>query len=606
MLTAAAVTTRRWAQPKSVSGFEKVGLAFYPKFDDPQHATTLEVSAVDPVTLRLHQFKVEKKDGVWRIPSHYDYPAEASQRLAATATSLIGLTRESVVGRREIQHAQYGVLTPDASGEHPADSMGRRITLRDGQRQILIDYIVGNQSDAKRSEATAIEKSTGQTQNFFVRVPGEKETYRTSLKIDLSTRFCDWIHPDLLNLKTNDLRTIQFDNYRLEKRAVVRQGEMETQTVRVNSDSPWLSRGEQPDSWRLLDLDESRETMNTDKLAKLLAYLDQMAIVGVRPLLKYKGQLVLSDDFQLASIPELENDVQLYNALGGRLESELESMGFQVAIINPITKERGFVANNGAIQLTTQNGVHYSLYFGDVFVGEESSIEFAGVDPSQNTAASSETAESADREQRPALELNKNRYVAIRVSFDKSALGPPPSEPTEPKKLQKPSGYREWQTRQEKLKSAAKEKRNDDAPPIPDDLAPPSDDVFKAYETAKKPIRLSQSEIRTRLHDLCSRTQGIRATKNARSCQGKWVKRSIQSLVLHRSSQEPRKHCPHANRFGCPQGSERRSNQSTDSAGTTRIAIGPSESSNLPIVCISGTESIGEEASHLVQFISQI
>ena len=100
LLGVAAGATHWMTQPKPVAGFEKVGQEFFPDFEDSLAAQALEVMVYDEETDGLREFSVENKDGLWRIPSHHDYPAEAADRLARTATSVIGLTRESLVARR--------------------------------------------------------------------------------------------------------------------------------------------------------------------------------------------------------------------------------------------------------------------------------------------------------------------------------------------------------------------------------------------------------------------------------------------------------------------------------------------------------------------------
>ena len=508
---AGAMASHYWTRPQPVSGFEKVGQAFFPDFQDPKQAMSLEVSAIDQTTHQFRQFKVEQVDGTWCIPSHHNYPAEAADRLAQTATSLMGLARQAMAGRREIQHAQYGVVTPVANGEEDPEQMGRRITLRDAQGEILADYVVGKPVRDEKDATLLFGSKELPVPYYYVRVPGEKETYQTELQVELSTRFADWIHPDLLKITPDDLRFIRFDNYRLEKRATVNQaGQMTQQVVKIKRDAPQLRRGTEPDSWRLTDLDEAKEVMETSALQEFIEYLDTLAIADVQPLLRYQDHPMLTADFQLASIPELKNNPRLFDQIGAQLEAQLDSMGFQVAVVDSKTKQRGLVASNGAIEFTTFEGVHYVLYLGNAFVDENTDIELMAdapaTEPSEEEAAPADNdSESTTSDDDSANELQKNRYVAIRVSFDEAALrtslGPAPLEPSSPERPEKPEGYDEWKKEQDEKANAedddeGQEADNQDAPELPEDLESESesatdletdtDEAYQAYQTAKQ------------------------------------------------------------------------------------------------------------------------
>src|SRR4051794_8989214 len=89
LMGAAAIVDRvdRSSRPEA---FNDQGRKFFDDFD-PAACTTLEVFEYDPSTLSPLPFKATLKDGKWVIPSHYDYPADAKQRLVETATGVIGL-----------------------------------------------------------------------------------------------------------------------------------------------------------------------------------------------------------------------------------------------------------------------------------------------------------------------------------------------------------------------------------------------------------------------------------------------------------------------------------------------------------------------------------
>src|SRR5688572_6200932 len=73
--------------PRNVtpSAFSDLGEAFFPDFQDPNAATTLEVIEFDEATAAAKPFKVTNENGRWTIPSHHGYPADGKDRLAQTA-----------------------------------------------------------------------------------------------------------------------------------------------------------------------------------------------------------------------------------------------------------------------------------------------------------------------------------------------------------------------------------------------------------------------------------------------------------------------------------------------------------------------------------------
>ena len=135
-------------QPSDVAGFGDVGQEFFPDFDDVVKATSLSVVDYDSDQKESASFSVEQNDdGLWVIPSHHSYPAEAEDRLAKTATSLMGVRKSAVQSRSKDDWKRYGVVDPDASGAATAEERGTRLTLSDGSGNPLVDLIVGNEVD---------------------------------------------------------------------------------------------------------------------------------------------------------------------------------------------------------------------------------------------------------------------------------------------------------------------------------------------------------------------------------------------------------------------------------------------------------------------------
>src|SRR6516225_2574415 len=95
VLTGAAMVTSRDRAIRNET-FNDQGQPFFPDFKDPLACTDLEVVDFDPSTATASRFQVKFKDNKWVIPSHYDYPADAKDRLAKTASGVMDLTKDTV------------------------------------------------------------------------------------------------------------------------------------------------------------------------------------------------------------------------------------------------------------------------------------------------------------------------------------------------------------------------------------------------------------------------------------------------------------------------------------------------------------------------------
>jgi hypothetical protein len=457
-----AVFTHFATRPDSSKDFELVGQPFYENFTSAAQAKSLEVAALDPETSQLKQFSVAEKDGVWRIPSHYDYPAEAAERLATTATSVMGIDRESLVGRLSSDHERFGVVDPLGDEASDPEATGKRITLKDGDNEILADYIIGK--EAGEVEIPVAERAMQEgspDKYYYVRRPDEAQTYKVRLNVDLSTRFSDWIEPDLLKLQANQIRRINIDNYELQEQG----GLASRQIYKVEGDKLSLSRQEGFGKWNLDGLNDATEQLNDKRVTDIVNVLDQMKIVGVRPKFKYKDQLLLTPDLKVNQIPELEQNPREFTLAMAKLQNELSQRGFNF-IKNP---DLTLVSNGGELSVGTDEGVVYSLNIGKSVEGDESAIEIGSSDESgdskpdnseatestnadakNQTATADAASDSANSGNAPddestseesAATETKNRYLMIRVAFDESLLGEKPVAPTEPTKPVEPEGY---------------------------------------------------------------------------------------------------------------------------------------------------------------------
>ena len=442
VLAVAAWLTDRAMQPPDLSGFDLVGEPFYPKFDDPTRAARLRVAAYDALNERPEVFTVEKHGDLWRIPSHYDYPAEAKEQLAKTAASVIGIEREALASRRKADHVRLGVVDPLSDEEGTSGrGRGQRITLYDEAGNALVDLIIG-----RRVEEAGSESQDGE--QYYVRRADENQVYRTTLSINLSTKFSDWIEPDLLKLSTSDIVGLNVRLPIFEEKQVQTPLGVAVAEAYAGDEQFRLTREDGFAEWKLEGLDEKTEELDDGPVRDAVYALDDLEIVDVRP--KPPG---LRPD--LSFDPEYISDGQQWE----RLRQELRSKGY-VLTEDPQTRKRRLFSHQGELTVITDEGVVYYLNFGNQVSQTQKEIEVGGASSDDSSAenqdaqesetgqteASSDGDDSGD-DDKSETDSKPGRYLFVRVEFDADRIGPPPVAPEEP---EKPA----------ELKDAEKEEKN--------------------------------------------------------------------------------------------------------------------------------------------------
>jgi len=415
----AAIGVRFANRPPVVEGFSDVGQEFYPDFTDPLKATELSVVKYDPDLKEARSFSVKRReDGLWVIPSHHDYPAEARERLAKTAASLIGIRKVALQSRSKDDWARYGVEDPTATavgsveGSDEKDQVrGTRITLKDASTNSLVDVIVGK----------AVE---GREKHYYVRQPEKNPVFIAKMDADLSAKFSDWIEPDLLKVTQADIVKLIVDRYSVdEAQGAILQGE----TLVLDKDAT-------TSKWVLEGLNTETESLKDIPITDVTRNLDQLKIVGVRP--KPQG---LNADLTVS------REVAGNPLLRQVLQADMQRQGFYIA--RGQNDQVKLVSNEGELIAGTNNGVKYTLYFGEIARGSEKDIE-TGLNESKGDAAAEEAGSADDdskkgedgkSETSPAAtpdepESGPRRYLLVKVEYDESLLGPKPVEPTAPEK----------------------------------------------------------------------------------------------------------------------------------------------------------------------------
>ncbi len=269
LLTGAAFVTTR-DRTKIDIEFDDQGKPFFADFKDPLACTDLEVVEFEPSTATAARFRVMFKDKKWVIPSHYNYPADARDRLSKTAAAIMDLTKDTIRSNTGEEQESMGVIDPLDSKVSTLKGRGKRITLRDQSEKVLADLVIGD-------EIKGSERKDHPAQRY-VRVPGQKRIYGVNIKAEPSVRFADWIETNLLKLEAGKVRRVVFDSYKIQEnpnspgRLMLKQGEKATVT-RKDSAGPWTVDGTIP----------AEQELSEDKLRTMTDALGDLKIVGIRP-----------------------------------------------------------------------------------------------------------------------------------------------------------------------------------------------------------------------------------------------------------------------------------------------------------------------------------
>ena len=123
--------------------FDDQGQEYFPEFTDGAAIAELELTAFRPESSSVYAFVVKRDSkGIWTLPSHGNYPADAADQMGKAAAMMIGLRKESVVGDSKGNHADYDVVDPLAEGVE-TKGRGTRVKLKDSAGNVLTDLIVG-------------------------------------------------------------------------------------------------------------------------------------------------------------------------------------------------------------------------------------------------------------------------------------------------------------------------------------------------------------------------------------------------------------------------------------------------------------------------------
>ncbi len=372
---------------KLPEAFFDQGEAFFPDFTDPNAATTLEVVEWDEEAGGAVPFKVTFQGGRWTIPSRYGYPADGKDRLAKTASGLIGVTRDDFRTDNTAEHEACGVIDPLDATNPSHRGRGQRVTIRGENDVVLADLIIGKAFEGREGFR-------------LVRVPGEKRVYGARVNVDISTRFKDWIESDLMMIDKGEIERFVLKDYSIDE-ATGRLDVRDDVTVSRNGDD-----------WSMARLPAGKE-VDTYKIDGLVRTIDELSIEDVRP----KPDGLTTSLTRAGGMSITQSDML-----------SLQERGFYFA------RDGRLVSNEGELLARTSDGVTYTLRFGEVAPGTGSKDAQAGeapagenrylmisasFDPALFPEPAAPTSRSFQSKPDSALTLEERRQKDIQAAHDR-------------------------------------------------------------------------------------------------------------------------------------------------------------------------------------------
>jgi len=404
LLLAGAAVQPRFKPAKVQPEAERI---LFPELSDASKAAGLRIVRYDDELATLREFKVvQSAAGVWVLPSHDNYPADAKDQLAAAATELVDLQSLRVASQSPGDHENFGVIEPDPEKLKPGmTGVGELVEISDASGGKLARLVVGKEE--KRTNAPAI----GGRPLRYVRKAGQDPVY--VVELDLSkfpTDFSQWIEKDLLKLSPWDVRRVVLDDYSLA--AVEAGGKLRVERQRKNRID--LAYDDKDATWSVVKLEAfDPNDSSSEGKPENLGETEELASTKLNDLKNAIGDLKIID---VARKPA---------GLSADLKAQESFTGDRAAVMS--LQQRGFLPlQNGDILSTDgetiigmKNGVEYVLRFGattSVATDGTKDGEKKSNDDSKDAEAKDDSGETA------------GRYVLVMARLNESLLEKPKLE----------------------------------------------------------------------------------------------------------------------------------------------------------------------------------
>jgi len=381
------------------------GKSLFPELTDASKAASLEIVSFDEDTATLAPFKVVKSGGVWVLPSHQNYPADAKDQLAAAATELVDRPIVAVKSTSPGDHELYGVKEPDAEKVAVGDTgVGQLVEIRDASGTKLARLIIGK--EFKRPVGT---DAAGRTLRY-VRKAGQDPVYLVELDTaKFTTKFDDWIEKDLLKLSPWDVTRLTVDD---SSWSVAFAPDGRPSISRTRTSEIDLAFDDKEGKWSLLKLVDFGKGNKPEE--KALAPDEELATAKLNELKNALADLTIVDvvrkpaglSADLKADKKFTDDQQAVLSLAGR--------GFF-----PIDSGE-MLSSSGETVVGMKDGVEYLLRFGNPtsVSGEEGAASPADEKPAEGGGDADKGA--ADK---------AGRYLFVSARFNEGLLAKPELQP---------------------------------------------------------------------------------------------------------------------------------------------------------------------------------
>ena len=470
----------------------------FPELSDASKAASLEIVSYDDELSTLHPFKVLQSGGVWVLPAHQNYPADAKEQLAAAATSLVDLKMLDVVSKSPGDHETYGVIEPDPEKIKPGmTGVGQLVEIRDGSGNKLARLIVGKE-DKRRVGADASGRALR-----FVRKAGQDPVYRVEVDTSkFTTSFGDWIEKDLLKLSPWDVRRLGLEDYALV--AVESNGRVGVQLDRKYRVD--LAYDDKDAKWSLVKLEAfSKEG---DPKEEKLADGEELASGKLNDLRNALGDLKIVD---VARKP---------SGLSAELKAEESFTNDREAVTS--MQQRGFLplktgeilSTDGETIVGMKDGVEYVLRFGAATTVAGDSKAAGKNDEQAKEGKGAESEKGAGGE-------TSGRYLLVMARFneqllEKPTLDPLPEMPADASKKEEDDKKDGDKSESEKKEGDAAEKKSDAAESLKK-----ADEAEAAAQVALENRRRVERENRRKQDDYDDKVKA--AQKRVRELNGRFA-----------------------------------------------------------------------------------
>ncbi len=290
----------------------------------PDQVSSLRVATFDDTSKSAQILEINRANGVWTIPSHFDFPADGNTRVSKVAAGFLGVDRGRLVTDDAKEHEKLELLDPMDAANLTKKGHGKRLTMKDQGGATVIDLLVGKYVEGAQSL-------------YYVREAGKNEVY--TAKVDpweLSTRFTDYVQTDPFKVERDEVATLAVKDYSIDEQQGTLTPRSETTLSRANKDANWDS-AQTPADKRV-----KKETADN-----ILNELTGMKLEGVRP---YQKAWMQPRGFYPGS------DGNLYG-------------------------------NEGGLVVNTTKGLRYELYFGEVAADDTEDTTAERKAPGSDTAA---------------------------------------------------------------------------------------------------------------------------------------------------------------------------------------------------------------------------